>query len=32
VGQRLFPLASEKFYRRLALGLLVCVAIGSLLV
>lgn len=32
VGERLFPLASEKFYRRLALGLLVCVAIGSLLV
>ena len=32
VGERLFPLASEKFYRRLALVLLVCVAIGSLLV
>lgn len=32
IGERLFPLASEKFYRRLALGLLVCVAIGSLLV
>jgi hypothetical protein len=32
VGERLFPLASETFYRRLALGLLVCVAIGSLLV
>ena len=32
VGERLFPLASEAFYRRLALGLLVCVAIGSLLV
>ena len=31
VGERLFPLASETFYRRLALGLLVCVAIGSLL-
>lgn len=32
VGERLFPLASEKFYRRLALVLLVCVAIGSLLI
>lgn len=32
LGERLFPLASETFYRRLALGLLVCVAIGSLLV
>lgn len=32
VGGRLFPLAGERFYRRLALGLLVCVAIGSLLV
>jgi hypothetical protein len=31
VGQRLFPLASEKFYRRLALFLLVAVAIGSLI-
>jgi uncharacterized membrane protein YfcA len=32
LGQRLFPLASEKFYRRLALFLLVAVAIGSLIV
>ena len=31
LGQRLFPLASEKFYRRLALFLLVAVAIGSLI-
>jgi len=31
LGERLFPLASERFYRRLALGLLVGVAIGSLL-
>lgn len=31
LGQRLFPLASERFYRRLALGLLVGVAIGSLI-
>jgi uncharacterized membrane protein YfcA len=31
LGERLFPLASEAFYRRLALGLLVCVAIGSLI-
>ena len=31
LGQRLFPLASERFYRRLALGLLVAVAIGSLI-
>ncbi len=31
LGERLFPLASETFYRRLALGLLVCVAIGSLI-
>jgi uncharacterized membrane protein YfcA len=31
LGERLFPLASEKFYRRLALGLLVAVAIGSLI-
>lgn len=30
VGERLFPLASEAFYRRLALLLLVGVAIGSL--
>ena len=30
-GGRLFPLAGERFYRRLALGLLVCVAIVSLL-
>ena len=32
LGERLFPLASEKFYRRLALSLLVAVAIGSLIV
>ena len=31
LGERLFPLASERFYRRLALGLLVGVAIGSLM-
>jgi uncharacterized protein len=31
LGQRLFPLASETFYRRLALILLVAVAIGSLI-
>jgi uncharacterized protein len=31
LGERLFPLASEKFYRRLALLLLVAVAIGSLI-
>jgi len=31
LGERLFPLASEAFYRRLALGLLVAVAIGSLI-
>jgi len=31
LGERLFPLASEKFYRRLALFLLVAVAIGSLI-
>jgi uncharacterized membrane protein YfcA len=31
LGARLFPLASEVFYRRLALGLLVAVAIGSLI-
>jgi uncharacterized membrane protein YfcA len=31
LGEKLFPLASEVFYRRLALGLLVCVAIGSLI-
>jgi len=31
LGERLFPLASEVFYRRLALGLLVGVAIGSLI-
>jgi hypothetical protein len=31
LGQRLFPLASERFYRRLALFLLVAVAIGSLI-
>lgn len=30
-GERLFPLASESFYRRLALGLLVAVAIGVLI-
>ena len=30
IGERLFPLASELFYRRLALVLLVGVAIGSL--
>ena len=32
VGQRLFPLASETFYRRLALGLLVAIAVGVLVV
>jgi uncharacterized membrane protein YfcA len=31
LGQRLFSLADEKFYRRLALFLLVAVAIGSLI-
>jgi uncharacterized membrane protein YfcA len=31
VGERLFPLASEGFYRRMALVLLVVVAIGSLI-
>jgi uncharacterized membrane protein YfcA len=31
LGERLFPLASEVFYRRLALCLLVGVAIGSLI-
>ncbi len=31
LGERLFPLASELFYRRLALILLVAVAIGSLI-
>jgi uncharacterized membrane protein YfcA len=31
LGERLFPLASEGFYRRLALVLLVAVAIGSLI-
>lgn len=31
VGGRLFPLASERFYRRLALVLLVAVAIGALI-
>ena len=31
LGARLFPLASERFYRRLALVLLVAVAIGSLI-
>ena len=31
LGQRLFPLASETFYRRLALILLAAVAIGSLI-
>jgi uncharacterized protein len=31
LGERLFPLASEKFYRRLALFLLVAVAIGCLI-
>jgi uncharacterized membrane protein YfcA len=31
LGERLFPLASERFYRRLALCLLVGVAIGSLM-
>ena len=30
VGQRLFPLASERFYRRLALVLLTAVAVGVL--
>ena len=29
LGERLFPLASEAFYRRLALLLLIVVAIGS---
>ncbi len=31
IGQRLFPLASEVFYRRLSLCLLVAVAVGSVL-
>jgi uncharacterized membrane protein YfcA len=31
LGTRLFPLASDSFYRRLALALLVGVAIGSLI-
>jgi hypothetical protein len=31
LGERLFPLASEKFYRWLALCLLVAVALGSLI-
>jgi uncharacterized protein len=31
LGEKLFPLASEAFYRRLALCLLVAVAIGSLI-
>jgi uncharacterized membrane protein YfcA len=31
LGQRLFPLASETFYRRLALGLLAGVAVGALI-
>jgi hypothetical protein len=31
LGERLFPLASETFYRRLAFTLLVAVAIGSLI-
>ena len=31
LGERLFPLASENFYRRLAFTLLVAVAIGSLI-
>jgi uncharacterized membrane protein YfcA len=31
LGERLFPLASERFYRRLALALLVTVAIGALI-
>ena len=31
LGARLFPLASESFYRRLALALLVGVAIGALI-
>jgi len=31
LGERLFPLASDGFYRRLALVLLVAVAIGSLI-
>jgi len=31
LGGRLFPLASERFYRRLALVLLVGVAIGALI-
>jgi len=32
LGERLFPLASEAFYRRLALLLLIVVAIGSVLI
>lgn len=31
IGERLFPLASEGFYRKLALVLLVAVAVGSLI-
>ncbi len=31
IGQQLFPLASEVFYRRLAMCLLVAVAVGSVL-
>ncbi len=31
IGERLFPLATEVFYRRLALCLLVAVAVGSVL-
>jgi hypothetical protein len=31
IGERLFPLASEGFYRKLALALLVAVAVGSLI-
>ncbi len=31
LGERLFSLASERFYRRLAFGVLVAVAIGSLI-
>jgi hypothetical protein len=31
LGGRLFPLASERFYRRLALVLLTGVAIGALI-
>jgi len=31
LGERLFPLASERFYRRLAFALLIVVAVGSVL-